>query len=113
MTAMREAAFKIQGLPVPPRARARRAGTAADRRRAAALAGAARPARPATTSSAPRRPTGPWTAIATNVSDADIAYRPLFSDTTARAGQTWFYRVTARNASGRLAAVERRRAGRA
>ena len=32
--------------------------------------------------------------------DADVAYRPLFSDTTARAGQTWFYRVTARNVSG-------------
>ena len=43
---------------------------------------------------------GPWTAIANNVSDADVAYRPLFSDTTARAGETWFYRVTARNASG-------------
>jgi hypothetical protein len=43
---------------------------------------------------------GPWTRIAENVSDADIAYRPLFSDTTARAAQAWFYRVTARNASG-------------
>jgi hypothetical protein len=46
------------------------------------------------------RADGPWTTLATNVSDADIAYRPLFSDTTARAGQSWFYRVSARNASG-------------
>jgi mannan endo-1,4-beta-mannosidase len=43
---------------------------------------------------------GPWTTVSTNVSDADIAYRPLFSDTTARAGQTWFYRVSARKISG-------------
>jgi hypothetical protein len=46
------------------------------------------------------QPGGPWSLLASNVSDADIAYRPLFSDTTARAGQAWFYRVTARNASG-------------
>ena len=45
-------------------------------------------------------PDGPWTAIAKEISDADIAYRPLFSDTTARIGQTWYYRVLARNASG-------------
>jgi hypothetical protein len=43
---------------------------------------------------------GPWTRLAENVSDADIAYRPLYSDTTVKAGQTWFYRVAARNASG-------------
>ncbi|MFO0927550.1 MAG: hypothetical protein U0736_10995 [Gemmataceae bacterium] len=34
------------------------------------------------------------------MSDADVAYRPLFSDTRAAAGQTWYYRVTARNAAG-------------
>jgi hypothetical protein len=43
---------------------------------------------------------GPWTVLAQNVCDADIAYRPLYSDTTARAGDTWFYRVAARNSSG-------------
>lgn len=45
-------------------------------------------------------PGGPWTLLAGNVSDADVAYRPLFSDATARAGETWCYRVKARNASG-------------
>jgi len=34
------------------------------------------------------------------VSDADVAYRPLFSDTTAVAGTDYFYRVRARNPSG-------------
>jgi hypothetical protein len=45
-------------------------------------------------------PSGPWTTIARNVSDADVAYRPLYSDTSAAAGQTWHYRVLARNGSG-------------
>ncbi len=43
---------------------------------------------------------GDWVPVAKNVSDADVAYRPLFSDTTAVAGQDYFYRVIARNSSG-------------
>ena len=46
------------------------------------------------------KPAGPWAVIAPNISDADTACRPLFSDSSARVGQTWFYRVIARNASG-------------
>lgn len=99
MQLMREAAFQIQGLPVPPlplpdppellpvsdtplltwRGSAGASGYDVER---APQAG------------------GPWTALARNLSDADIAYRPLFSDTTARSGESWYYRVTARNASG-------------
>jgi len=41
-----------------------------------------------------------WQVIATKVSDADVGYRPLFMDTTAEEGTTYFYRVRARNASG-------------
>lgn len=99
MSAMREAAFKIQGQAVPPlpvpdapellpvgdvpilswRGSAGASGYDIDRAPQAA---------------------GPWMALAANVSDADVAYRPLFSDVTAKSGETWFYRVTARNASG-------------
>jgi len=99
MRVMREAAFRIQGLPVPPvpvpdapellpigdvpllswRGSAGASGYDIER--------------------APKTD-GSWAVLATNVCDADSAYRPLFSDTTARAGETWFYRVTARNASG-------------
>ena len=99
MSAMREAAFKIQGLPVPPppipdppellaagnvpmfswRGSAGASGYDIERAPAA---------------------DGPWTRIAENVSDADVAYRPLFSDTTARAGESWFYRARAHNVSG-------------
>lgn len=99
MQALREAAFRIQGKPIPPlpvpdapellpfsetplfswRGSTGASGYDVER---ATKAG------------------GPWTRIAANISDADIAYRPLFTDSTARAGDTWFYRVTARNASG-------------
>lgn len=99
MSVMRDAAFKIQDLPVPPvpvpdspellpigdvpllswRGSAGAGGYDVER--------------------APKAD-GPWTALAQNVSDADVAYRPLFSDTAVKAGQTWFYRVIARNASG-------------
>jgi hypothetical protein len=99
MQTMREAAFKIQGrpvLPVPvPDApellpfadvpmfswRGSVGATGYDIERAPKAA-------------------GPWSTIAKNVSDADIAYRPLYSDTTARAGESWFYRLSARNATG-------------
>ncbi len=43
---------------------------------------------------------GPWSVLAENVSDAEVAYRPLFSDETAKAGEVWFYRVSARNGGG-------------
>lgn len=99
MKAMREAAFKIQGLPVPPLPvpdapellpigdvplltwRGSAGASGYDIQRAPAA-------------------NGPWATLAENVCDGDIAYRPLFSDTTARVGQTCFYRVIARNESG-------------
>ena len=98
MWVMREAAFQIQGLPIPPvpvpdapellpigNVPLLSCGFGGCQR----LRRGTRPAAG-----------GPWTRIAENVSDADVAYQPLFSDTTARAGEMWFYRVTARNASG-------------
>jgi hypothetical protein len=99
MTTMRDAAFTIQGLPVPPVPvpdapellpigdvpllswRGSAGASGYDIERAA-------------------KADGPWTTLASNLSDADVAYRPLFSDATAKAGETWFYRVSARNASG-------------
>jgi hypothetical protein len=99
LATLREAAFQIQGLPVPPVPvpdapellplgdvpmiswRGSAGATGYDIQRAPAAA-------------------GPWTTIAAHVSDADVAYRPLFSDHTAHAGQTCCYRVVARNTSG-------------
>lgn len=99
MQALREAAFRIQGKPVPPVPvpdapellpfegtplfswRGSAGATGYDIERAPA-------------------PDGPWRVVAANISDGDVAYRPLFSDATARAGEAWHYRVIARNPSG-------------
>lgn len=40
-----------------------------------------------------------WEAIA-RVTDADVAYRPLYNDTSAVPGKSYQYRILARNASG-------------
>lgn len=102
MREMREAAFRIRRLPVPPVAppdapelltfkdvplfswRGSAGAEGYDIERAPSAA-------------------GPWVMLAENASDAEVAYRPLFSDETAKAGETWFYRVAARNAGGRSA----------
>lgn len=100
MAAMREAGFRIQGkdvppVPVPDAPEMLPAGAGVPLLTWRGSAGASG----YDIERAPKAD-GPWVAIATNVCDADIAYRPLFSDTSARVGETWFYRAIARNASG-------------
>lgn len=46
---------------------------------------------------------GPWMTIAENVADTVPCYRPLFADSSARPGETWFYRVIAKNDGGKSA----------
>ncbi len=41
--------------------------------------------------------------IASDVSDADVQYRPLYNDDQVEPGKQYLYRVTARNASGESA----------
>ncbi|MEJ2506773.1 MAG: cellulase family glycosylhydrolase, partial [Ignavibacteriaceae bacterium] len=41
-----------------------------------------------------------WSVITDSVTDADIAYKPLFIDTTAVLGHKYFYRIIAKNESG-------------
>ena len=48
-------------------------------------------------------PAGPWLNVGADVSDADVAYFPLFHDATALPGHQYFYRVVAHNVSGRSA----------
>jgi mannan endo-1,4-beta-mannosidase len=43
---------------------------------------------------------GPWTMVGTGVSDAQVQYRPLFADESLQPGKTYHYRVVARNSSG-------------
>jgi len=43
---------------------------------------------------------GPWTTVTTGVCEAQVQYRPLFADESVRPGGQYFYRIIARNASG-------------
>lgn len=43
---------------------------------------------------------GPWMVVGQNLSDAAVQYRPLFNDTTVALGNTYFYRVLAKNTAG-------------
>jgi hypothetical protein len=43
---------------------------------------------------------GPWTSLAAGLGDHLATYTPLFCDTTAQLGGTYFYRVIARNSAG-------------
>lgn len=42
-----------------------------------------------------------WETIAENISDARYQYRDLFNDTTAKVGRNYYYRITAKNSSGK------------
>jgi mannan endo-1,4-beta-mannosidase len=44
---------------------------------------------------------GRWSVIDDNVDDAAVQYRPLFNDTTAEPGSSYYYRVSASNEAGR------------
>ena len=41
-----------------------------------------------------------WKTIAENVSDGNIVFRPLFYDSTAELGKSYYYRIIAKNNSG-------------
>ncbi len=41
-----------------------------------------------------------WKIIADSISDANLAYRPLFEDTSAELGKSYYYRVRAINSGG-------------
>ncbi len=41
-----------------------------------------------------------WKTIADSVSDAAVVFRPLYDDTTAELGKSYFYRIAAHNISG-------------
>ena len=43
---------------------------------------------------------GPWRKIASDMTDADVQYRPLFNDESAAPGQKYWYRIVARNVAG-------------
>jgi hypothetical protein len=99
LDALRTAAFRIRGLPIPPRQPPEAPELLPFQRlpmfswRGSAGASGYDVQRAANAS-------GPWETIAENLSDAEVAYRPLYSDTSARPGEKWHYRIVARNEAG-------------
>lgn len=96
---MREKAFEIRGLAVPPIEtpappvllpfksvdeiswRGSVGATAYDVERATARKGA-------------------WTVVGANIDDTRVQYRPLFADESAEPGRSYYYRVRAKNSAG-------------
>ncbi len=100
LTAMRQRAFKIRGLAAPPI-------TAPDSPTLLPFAEAAlfswRGSAGAAGYDIQRAAdtNGPWTTVAADVIDTVPCYRPMFADSSARPGETWFYRVIAKNEGGK------------
>jgi hypothetical protein len=99
MQIVRERAFAIQGLPMPPLPKPQPprllAVTQGGQMTWQGSVGAS-------SYDVERSETvgGPWTTVGTGVSDAQVQYRPLFADESAQPGKTYHYRVIARNSSG-------------
>lgn len=96
---MRQKAFEIRGLPVPPVEKPAPpkllaiADVSAINWQGSAGASGYRIERA-------ESPDGSWEVIARRVSDADVEYNPLFHDPTAQIGKTYRYRVAAENEAG-------------
>ncbi|MDA3926165.1 MAG: glycosyl hydrolase [Kiritimatiellae bacterium] len=96
---MRNAAFKIQGMPVPP-VKAPEAPELLPFKEIPMFTWRGSAGAVGYDIERAADPDGPWTVLAKDVSDAYLAYRPLFSDESAKAEDVWCYRVVAKNAGG-------------
>ncbi len=98
MALMRRKAFEIRGLPVPllPVPAVPKLLPIAD---AAAISWQGSVGAASYSVERAASASGPWTAVADNVDESAVQYRPLFADTKAGKG-SWFYRVSARNSAG-------------
>jgi len=96
---VREAAWRIQGVP-PPETEPPAAPVLLPVRSASAISWQGSAGAASYEVERSKHADGPWEVVGTDVSDADVQCRPLFSDRYALPGETWFYRVRARNAAG-------------
>jgi hypothetical protein len=99
MRLVRERAFAIQGLPVPPLPKP------AAPKLLAVSAGAQMSWQGSVGAECydvqrAEAARGPWSTVAARVCEAQVQYRPLFVDESVRPGGQYFYRVIARNSSG-------------
>jgi len=96
---MRAKAFEIQGLQVP-REQVPSAPKLLSISSSAAISWQG--AVGATTYEVERaeKQSGPWTKVSNDIDDTWVRYRPLFSDTQAKPGINYWYRVRAKNGAG-------------
>jgi hypothetical protein len=96
---MRDAAFKIRGLEVPP----------LEKPAPPTLLPITNPVNISWQGSAgaaeydvlrSKHSDGPWEVVGQGISDAAYPYSPLFNDGTAKPGESYYYTVIARNAAG-------------
>ncbi len=99
LVALRERAFRIRGLALPPIA-APESPQLLPFTEAALFSWRGSAGASSYTIERSADAGGPWTVVAENVTDTSPCYRPLFADASARPGETWFYRVIARNEGG-------------
>lgn len=102
LAAMRQAAYRIRGLPEPrwPVPAAPKLLPIED---VAAISWQGSAGAASYDVERAEAASGPWQVVGLNISDAAIPYMPLFADPTAAIGKSYYYRVVAENTSGRSA----------
>lgn len=99
LSMMRQAAFQIRGLPIPPLdiPAAPRLLDFTDNSRISwqGSAGATGYIVEHSETAA-----GPWSVIGRDICDAAVQYRPLFADPGAQLGKSYYYRIKAQNSAG-------------
>lgn len=96
---MRRKAFEIRGLPLPPIERPE-PPTLLPIQNAAAISWQGSAGATSYDVERATTPDGPWMTVGRDVTDAALAYRPLFHDATAQIGKQYYYRVKAKNVAG-------------
>ena len=99
MKMIRHEAFAIQGLTPPPLP-APEAPVLLPIERASAISWRGSVGATGYNVERARSAAGPWQQVGYNISDADVPYFPLFNDSSAKIGESYFYRVKAIDSAG-------------
>jgi hypothetical protein len=99
LTLMRKKAFEIRGLPTPPIEKPAMP-VLLDINDVAAISWQGSTGASGYNVERAENKDGQWEVIGRNISDAALQYRPLFNDTSAQHGKSYYYRVIAQNSAG-------------
>jgi hypothetical protein len=96
---MREKAFQIRGLPVPP-IEVPEPPVLLPVKEVSAISWQGSAGAKSYDVERAHSDNGPWTTVGKNISDAVSQYKPLFNDTTVEIDRCYYYRVKAKNDAG-------------